>query len=151
MPSPDNVFEERRAASHDLIQELVDVRTRMLSLYSDLAAQQPFDDTDSIAELLEQFCQMLIDYTADAHFRLYRYIDEGKERRHSVLDIADKIYPTIATTTQSILDFNDKYDFDSDMPKLESLEQDLSQLGECIAERIEKEDEVISVMRRGRH
>jgi len=147
MASPDNVFQERRVASFNLIQELVDVRAQMLSLYSELAAQQPFDDTETVTELLEQFCQALIDYTADAHFRLYRYIDEKKERRQAVVTMADRVYPGIVATTQAILDFNDKYDPQDKALPIDTLERDLSQLGEYLADRIELEDQVIQVMR----
>ncbi|HHH35986.1 MAG TPA: Rsd/AlgQ family anti-sigma factor [Gammaproteobacteria bacterium] len=147
MASPDNVFQERRAASLSMIQELVDVRTEMLSLYSELAAQQPFEASEPTLDLLEQFCQALIDYTADAHFRLYRFIDERRERRRAVLEVADRVYPCIVTTTQAILDFNDKYDFEDQAPDLSSLEDDLSRLGECLADRIELEDQVIRVMK----
>lgn len=152
MSNTDNALQERRQSSHHMIQELVGVRDQMLSLYSELAAQHPFKDEDSVTGLLEHFCQLLIDYTADTHFRLYRYVDEGRERRRAVLDLADKIYPTIVTTTDSILDFNDKYDFENNREgvSLETLEQDLSQLGEFLADRIELEDQLIQVLSRGR-
>ncbi len=147
MASPDNVFQERRAASFSMIQELVNVRTEMLSLYSELATHQPFEASEPMLDLLEQFCQSLIDYTADAHFRLYRFIDERRERRRAVLEVADRVYPGIVTTTQTILDFNDKYDFTEEPPELSTLEEDLSRLGECLADRIELEDQVIRVMK----
>jgi regulator of sigma D len=152
MSNTNNVVPERRQSSHRMIQELVGVRDHMLSLYSELAAQHPFKDGDSVTELLEQFCQQLIDYTADTHFRLYRYVDEKRERRRTVLDVADKIYPTILTTTDSILNFNDKYDFDNNREgiSLETLEQDLSKLGEYLADRIELEDQLIQVLSESR-
>jgi regulator of sigma D len=152
MPNSDKSVQERRQTSHRMIQELVGVRDHMLSLYSELAAQHPFKEEDSVTELLEQFCQRLIDYTADTHFRLYRYVDEKRERRRAVLEVADKIYPTILTTTDSILDFNDKYDFENNREgiSLETLEQDLSKLGEYLADRIELEDQLIQVLSRGR-
>lgn len=148
MPYTDNAVHERRQNSHQVIQELVGVRDHMLSLYSELAAQHPFKDETSVTRLLEQFCQMLIDYTADSHFRLYRYVDEKRERRRAVLELADKIYPVILSTTDSILDFNDKYDFENNREaiSLETLEQDLSRLGEFLADRIELEDRLIQVL-----
>lgn len=147
-----NGVQERRQQSHRKIQELVGVRDQMLSLYSELAAQHPFQNEDSVSGLLEQFCQMLIDYTADTHFGLYRYVDEKRERRRAVLEVADRIYPTILATTDSILDFNDKYDFESKREdiSLETLEQDLSRLGESLADRIELEDQLIQVLSKGR-
>ncbi|HED40343.1 MAG TPA: Rsd/AlgQ family anti-sigma factor [Chromatiales bacterium] len=140
-------FKDRRANSHGMIDELVNVRAQMLSLYGELAAQHPFEDDESVTELLEQFCQSLIDYTADSHFRLYRFIDERKERRRAVIEIADQVYPKIVSTTQTILDFNDKYDISEHSELIEALEGDLSKLGENLADRIELEDEVIKVMR----
>lgn len=152
MPNSNDNLQERRQSSHRMIQELVGVRDHMLSLYSELAAQHPFKNEDSVTGLLEQFCQLLIDYTADTHFRLYRYVDEKRERRRAVLEVADKIYPTILTTTDSILDFNDKYDFENNREdiSLETLEHDLSRLGEFLADRIELEDQLIQVLSQGR-
>ena len=122
----------------------------MLSLYGELAAKHPYHDTDSVSELLDRFCQSLIDYTADAHFRLYRYIDEGKERRRSVTEAADKVYPQIMNITQKILDFNDKYDSSGHKIVIDELEADLSELGERLADRIELEDSIISALIEGR-
>lgn len=78
MKNTTSPFVDRRASSQQMIQQLVNERTQMLTLYGKLAAKQPFDELDSVSDLLEQFCQALIDYTADAHFRLYRFIDEKK-------------------------------------------------------------------------
>lgn len=140
---------DRRVNSHVMIEQLVNERTQMLSLYSELAAKRPFIDSTSISDLLEQFCQALIDYTADAHFRLYRYIDEKRERRRGVIDLADKVYPKIVISTQSILDFNDKYDLEDYSEQLFTLGDDLSHLGECLADRIELEDQVIDILSSG--
>ena len=137
---------DRRANSRQMIQQLVNERTQMLSLYSQLAAKQPFNEANTISDLLEQFCQALIDYTADAHFRLYRFIDEKRERRRAVIEVADKVYPKIVSSTQSILDFNDKYDLEDYSEQLFALGDDLSRLGESLADRIELEDEVINIL-----
>jgi regulator of sigma D len=137
---------ERRTSSHQLIKKFVEERTRMLSLYSDLAATHPYKDTASVSVLLTRFCEALIDYTADAHFRLYRYIDDRRERRGNVKEIAGQVYPVIINTTQDILDFNDKYDaFDHEI-HVDGLETDLSLLGEKLADRIELEDRVIEAL-----
>ena len=137
---------ERRTSSHQLIKKFVDERTRLLSLYSDLAAMHPYKDVASVNELLTSFCESLIDYTADAHFRLYRYIDDQRERRGNVLAIASQSYPVILDTTQDILDFNDKYDSTDHEIHVDALEQDLSLLGERLADRIAIEDRVIEAL-----
>lgn len=143
--------QERRTESHKLINELVHTRNEMLSLLGDLVSHRPFDHDDAeIPHLVEEFCQALIDYTADAHFRLYRYIDERRERRHNIIEVANNVYPRIMDTTQEILDFNDKYNSEEQCKDFEKLSQDLSQIGERLAERIELEDKVIDAFQRPR-
>ena len=145
------IGQERRTESHQLINELVHTRNEMLSLFTRLAAQRPFsNEDDSISQLVEAFCQALIDYTADAHFRLYRFIDERRERRRNIIQVANSVYPRIMDTTQAILDFNDRYESRRRCADVDGLSQDLSQLGEHLAERIELEDRVIEAFTRPR-
>lgn len=137
---------DRRAESQLQIKRLVDERTEMLALYSKLAATRPLTNDSDVPDLLETFCQCLIDYTADSHFRLYKYIDEKTERRRAVLQLAETIYPRILETTDAILDFNDKYDSEGDIEITESIEEDLSKLGVALADRIELEDKLINIL-----
>ena len=136
---------ERRVRSANLVNKIVEARTEMLSLYSQLAAKRPFLNDSAIPSLLQQFCQSLVDYTAHAHFQLYRHFAEKRERRVSVSTIADQIYPQILTITQAILNFNEKYDCEDHCEGLSNLDQDLSELGEQLADRIELEDRLIAV------
>lgn len=139
---------ERRARSQQDIGKLVESRNETLTILSDLASRQPFDPNHHDTQvLLQNFCESLIDYTASAHFQLYRHIDEDKERREPVQKIAGEIYPRISDITQSILDFNDKYDCEDHCTNLSALAGDLSKLGEMLADRIELEDRLIRVMR----
>ena len=137
---------ERRGASHDNIQTLVSTRTDTLALYTQLASKTPFNTDKPTQRLLQDFCESLIDYTASAHFQLYRHIDEKKERRANVQDIAQEFYPDISDITQRILDFNDKYDNEEKCNDFGKLELDLSNLGEILADRIEMEDKVINAL-----
>jgi len=137
---------ERRVQSHREISSLVETRTDTLSLLSELASRQPFKPEHSTQQLLQSFCESLIDYTATAHFQLYRHIDENKERRVAAREIAEKVYPRISETTQSFLAFNDKYDCEDHCDNLTELADDLSRLGEELADRIELEDQVIRVL-----
>ncbi|MCK4587055.1 MAG: Rsd/AlgQ family anti-sigma factor [Gammaproteobacteria bacterium] len=137
---------ERRARSHHEINDLVESRTDALSLYTELASQQPFKPEHDTQRLLQSFCESLIDYTASAHFQLYRHIDEDRERRVSVKQVADKIYPSISKITQNILDFNDKYDCGDHCGDFHELADDLSEIGEKLADRIELEDRLISIL-----
>lgn len=144
------VLVERRADSHAQIKCLIGARTQTLSLYSRLAAQRPFTEIRAAQRLLQQFCMSLVDYTATGHFRIYRFLDEKTERRREVLDVAERVYPRILASTESILAFNDKYDCEDHCDNLSELERDLSALGEVMAERIEMEDRLIRVLTRPR-
>lgn len=142
------VLADRRTGSQQMVAELLKVRERMLALYSELARQQPFTDRERVLDLLEQFCQTLIDYTADAHFRLYRHVDERRERRRAVVEVAERVYGDILATTDAILLFNDRYDFSRGrkLVDITSLDEDLSRLGERLADRIELEDQIIAAL-----
>ncbi|NOX42673.1 MAG: sigma D regulator [Gammaproteobacteria bacterium] len=144
--SVETSVQERRGSSHNNIQTLVSSRTGTLSLYSQLASKTPFSANKTTQKLLQEFCESLVDYAASAHFQLYRHIDEKKERRQPVQDIAQSIYPQIASITQKILDFNDKYDCKDECIDFQSLDIDLSELGELLADRIDMEDRVINAL-----
>lgn len=144
------VTQERRGDSHQQIRNLVTSRTNTLSRLSQLALNKPFAINKKTQSMLQDFCESLIDYTASAHFQLYRHIDERTERRQPVLDVAESIYPRIVDITQRILDFNDKYDCGDSCSDFGRLENDLSSLGEILADRIDLEDRLITVLTQGR-
>lgn len=134
---------DRRGRSLVMINKLVVSRTEMLALYAQLAGQKPFVGNPQVPEMLEEFCQALVDYAANAHFQLYRYFAEKNERRQEIYTVAERIYPNILEITNKVLDFNDKYDCDGHCAEFSELERDLSRIGEILADRIELEDKLI--------
>ena len=142
---------DRRQKTREKLDTLVTSRTATLSLLTDLAGRRPFAPEPAMEKALREFCEALIDYMASAHFQLYRYLADNRERRTSVLSLADGLYPKIVETTDQILRFNDKYEAMSLGNSVEFLAADLSSLAECIADRIQCEDEVISAMNGGVH
>lgn len=144
---------ERRVISQELVQKLVAERTEMLSLYVQLAGVDPYthgknsNGKSSRAkpslEVLQKFCQVLVDYIAAGHFSLYERIVNGTERRQQIAALAEKLYPEIADTTESALDFNDKYDCGDHCEITMAFSDDLSHLGEKLAFRIDLEDKLI--------
>ena len=137
---------DRREQSHTLIKDLINTRTKMLILYSKLAANKSVESESPLPEILQEFCQTLIDYTASAHFHMYRYIEDKMEKREQIKALADSIYPKIMATTKTIIDFNDQYDSWAKVSSQDKLEIDLSVLGEQLAERIELEDTIIEAL-----
>lgn len=151
MPTRTTAVPERRTRSHSMVRKLVEARTDMLRLFNNLVSKKPFTDDPETVEALEDFCNALVDYTANAHFQLYRYFAENRERRGDVFVVANRIYPRVVDITQSVLDFNDKYDTPKQRNQLHALESDLSVLGEHLAERIDLEDQLLDILTGGQH
>jgi len=139
--------EDRRSQSRTDVTGLVNSRSETLSFYADLASHRPYHENEQFPEELKKFCQALIDYTASAHFQLYKHLDENKERRQPVMNVANDVYAHISKTTDLILTFNDRYGDGADIAEhMTHIEHDLSSLGEALADRILYEDMVIDAM-----
>ncbi len=138
--------EDRRKLTRTAIDRLLEERQEVLVCYEQVAGIQPYNDTNKNPELLQKFSQLLMDYIAAGHFGLYQRISEGNERRRQVLEVAKKIYPSIAKTTEKALDFNDVYDKADKSKPYEAVSDRLSDLGEVLAHRIELEDRLITAM-----
>lgn len=141
---------DRRARTRKEIKQLITERNGVLSKYYNLAShteqRDDYDDPEDILEMLQEFCQDLVDYMATGHFEIYRRIEDGDERRADMIKLAEKIFPHITNTTQIAIDFNDLYDTSKDFDNgiLKSLSKQLSVLGENLATRIDLEDKFIN-------
>jgi regulator of sigma D len=139
---------DRRAGSRDMVRKLLSERTEMFVLYCRLAGLAPYEGKpkNGVHELLQEFCQVLVDYIAAGHFSVYERIIGGTERRKEVADLAAQIYPRIAESTESALAFNDRYDTDQLFELSASFHEELSKLGEQLALRIELEDKLLKIL-----
>lgn len=153
MATANTLVNERRAGTQKVIAKLQAERTEMLVLFCRVAGLETYSDNprrvpavQPVQEILQEFCQILVDYIATGHFGLYERIASGQERRRQISDLAAELYPRIAESTQVALDFNDKYDCEDHCTNLRSLQDDLSKLGELLAQRIEWEDRLIKAM-----
>jgi len=142
---------DRRARTRKEIKQLITERNEVLALYVSLAGcdGEKITSADNIdTDTLQEFCQLLIDYIATGHFELYSRISEGKERRNEIIKLANTIYPRIEKTTTLAVEFNDTYDSGSKftVELKNKLPEQLSQLGEELATRIELEDKLINIL-----
>ena len=141
---------ERRARTRKEIKQLIEERNSVLSQYYNLAkyTEDPDNDLSSTIELLEEFCQDLVDYMATGHFEIYRRIEDGNERRDEITALAEKILPRINDTTQVAIAFNDLYDDTSNIESnaIDQLPNYLAKLGEELATRIDLEDQFINTL-----
>lgn len=137
---------ERRINSRRLIDKMLHTRRQMLIVLCKVSALFPFLPDKPIEHQLQEFCQILIDYVAAGHFGLYQRIADGNERRQSVLSLASHLYPAICRTTDTVINFNDKYTRMAAYHITRTLEGDLSELSEVMTTRIELEDKLIYAM-----
>ena len=142
---------DRRARTQKEIKQLISERNRVLSQYYNLTHHiDDYDnkDVDSLKELLQEFCQEMVDYIATGHFEIYRRIEDGIERRHEILKLSNELFDKIVSTTKVAINFNDLYDLSNEFnPEiLKNFPKQLSELGENLAVRIELEDQFINTL-----
>ena len=141
---------ERRSRTQKEIKQLIEKRNSVLSQYYNLAKFTEDNDNNlnDTRDLLEDFCQELVDYMAIGHFEIYRRIEEGNERRDQITTLANKIMPRINDTTQVAVAFNDLFENASDLKDdvYKQLPTYLAKLGEELATRIDLEDQFIDTL-----
>jgi len=137
---------ERRLGTQDLVEKLLAERREMLVLFCRVAGLEPYTAERPTIDLLQEFCQVLVDYSAFGHFEIYQRIASGHERREQVIAVAEQVYPRIAEASETAVDFNDKYDAGDHAVVLADLPHDLSVLGEELAMRVEAEDLIVSAL-----
>ncbi len=136
---------ERWGGVSDIIDRWLQERQELLVLFCKLSSRKPGEFDADAEQDLRRCCQVLVDYVSAGHFEIYeQLVKEGREFDDTEGLAKAKIqYKQIDSTTEQILDFNDKYQETDD---LNSLVQDLSNLGEALATRFEAEDIMISVL-----
>ncbi len=91
--------------------------------------------------MLDRFCEVLVDYVSAGHFEIYgALLEEGERLGARRCREAARLYADIVPTTVAALDFNDHY-FSGGAGRL--LMEDLSRLGQVLAERFDREDGLI--------
>ncbi|MGB5202272.1 MAG: Rsd/AlgQ family anti-sigma factor [Sedimenticolaceae bacterium] len=137
---------DRREGTRGMIRKLLNERQEMLAMFCRVAGLEPYNDASPGVDVLQEFCQVLIDYSAFGHFEIYERIVAGRERRSQVVAVAREVYPRIAEASEVAVEFNDKYDASDHTLDLHQLDRDLSKLGEELAVRIEMEDRIIQAL-----
>lgn len=134
--------QERWGGVNDIIDRWLQERQALLVQYCKLS-ESGTEETAGVK--LQRLCQILVDYVSAGHFEVYdQLLKEGRDfDDEKALQEAPELFSKIDLTTESLLDFNDKY---LETDDLESLSADLSSLGEKLAARFESEDRMIEVL-----
>jgi regulator of sigma D len=129
------------------IDNWLDERNELLVLYCKLSGQRNQQELPKSDEV-NQFCDILVDYVSAGHFEVYEQIvNECETNGPSSLKLLEQLYPKISQTTDVVVNFNDKYANFCEESQTTSLDNDLSVLGEAIAQRVELEDNLIETLK----
>ncbi|MGV6825939.1 MAG: Rsd/AlgQ family anti-sigma factor [bacterium] len=138
--------ENNHQSLNEKIDELLDERQQMLVLFCRVAGLDHFGDKRQRADLLQEFCQILVDYSALWHFEIIDNLAKDSIRYQQASDEIGKISDRILNANDVAVAFNDKYDASDHELNMRHLNEDLSMLGEQIAGRIEAEDQILHTL-----
>ncbi|MGR5120884.1 sigma D regulator [Vibrio astriarenae] len=150
-----NKFKQTQAqwgGSSDVIDHWLETRQSLIVEYCKLANLQPSSNAQSLstlptAEELQDFSQHLVDYISEGHFKIYDMVmDKWRSTGFKATEDIDQAYAKIVLTTEPLLSFTDNYAETNEETNLDSLDDDLSKVGEIITLRFEKEDQLIQLI-----
>lgn len=129
-----------------IIERWLEERRELLAKYCDLT--EVIDVSDNAVKHvgeLQEFCELMVDYISVGHFEIFDQLHKEGQlfEDASGLDKEPNLLEKIQTTTEHILDFNDKYLSSHD---LDARIIDLASLGEIFAQRFGLEDQLIDVL-----
>lgn len=133
---------ERWGAINTLLQRWLAERQRLLQLLCSLSGRiRSSRRRTETQQVLDRFCETLVDYVSAGHFEVYcALMEEGERLGGRRFREAARLYASIVPTTIVALDFNDHY-FNGGSGR--DLAADLSRLGQVLAERFDHEDALI--------
>jgi regulator of sigma D len=137
---------ERKAHDHRVVQELLDERRQLWSLFNALHQQPSPSAPPALSVRVREFCQVLVDYISLGHFEMYPRLTEVPERRERVQALAKTLYPKFTEATDAALEFNDKYETMAVTALQAELDPDLLRLGTALTLRFDLEDQLIGAM-----
>lgn len=143
--------QEQYGGASKVIDSWLEERQEWLVRYCQLAGLQPFDrekNTLPQANEIREFCQIMVDYLSAGHFEIYdQVVSKCEVHGPKSLAQAQDLYPKINASTDTALNFNDKYaEPMADDIAMDDFDKDLSNLGQEMEERFEFEDELIHIL-----
>lgn len=142
--------EQKYGGANTAIDSWLAERQELLVKYCQLVGLPPFEaKSNSLPDhvAITNFCQIMIDYLSAGHFEIYdNIVKQCSENGKDSAVLAEKLYPLITETTDSLVDFNDKYANLPSDKELTTFDYDLSELGKILEQRMEFEDELIHTL-----
>jgi regulator of sigma D len=139
-----NTSREQFVALDELLTRWLSERRALLTCYTELVVTIDNNPPPStLRQRQADLCQLLVDYASAGHFEVFHELLEEAERfDDGGSELAAQLMPSIGDTTEVILAYEEKYGDGEGYP--ETLERDLSALGEVLESRFVLEDRLIA-------
>ncbi|MEH6591198.1 MAG: Rsd/AlgQ family anti-sigma factor [Halioglobus sp.] len=132
------------AAVEELLTHWLRERRELLTCYTGIVVVTDMTlEGPDLAKRQKDLCVLLVDYVSAGHFEVFhQLIAEAEVFADGTEKIAGNLMPAIADTTEVILAYEEKYNSGTSDP--DTLERDLSVLGEVLESRFVLEDQLIA-------
>ncbi len=142
--------QQQWGGNSDVIDQWLLNRQQLLSDYCRLVGLPPYErqtrQLPSSAEL-QLFCQQLVDYISAGHFKIYNMVmDRWNQTGFKATQEMTAAYKSIMTTTDPLLNFNDRYGEVTEDDHLPDFDADISSIGETLERRFDVEDRLIQLI-----
>jgi regulator of sigma D len=137
--------EQKWGGSSRLIDRWLYNRRELLSQYFKLAGIPPSKHDNSLPSVsqVHLFCEHLVDYISECHFRVINQIMQSFPEGQK---LTDQLMPKLLETTDAMLDFIDKYAEVENDDMLYELDDDLAELVNTLETRLQLEDRLLQVL-----
>jgi regulator of sigma D len=130
----------RWVTTDQVITQWLKERQELLVCFYELCELQTNKNKFSNPDLLGIFFQLLIDYVSMGHFKIFEQLAEAEACSVENPELDKTLMSQILQSTLIMLDYNDKYEKNSQDG---ILKEDLSALGQNLAHRMDWEDQLI--------
>ncbi len=144
MPHRNSDPNQQFAAVEDLLTRWLKERRELLGKYTQIAVALDSDpESANLTQRQRALCSVLVDYVSAGHFEVFHeLLNEAETFADGSGALAQQLMPAIGDTTEVILAYEEKYGSGNAYP--ETLQRDLSSLGEVLESRFVLEDRLIA-------
>ena len=144
MPHRSSNPQQQFNAVEELLTRWLKERRAVLGKYTEIVVTlDNVTGGNGLQRRQSDLCQLLVDYVSAGHFEVFHeLINEAESFADGSCALAERLMPRIGDTTEVIMAYEEKYSTRQDHP--ETLERDLSVLGEVLESRFVLEDQLIA-------
>ena len=144
MPHRNSDPSQQFAAVEELLTRWLRERRELLGKYTQIAvALDSALEPAKLTAYQRALCGLLVDYVSAGHFEVFHeLLNEAESFADGSGALAQQLIPAIGDTTEVIMAYEEKYGRGEAYP--ETLQRDLSSLGEVLESRFVLEDRLIA-------